>query len=402
MLEGKEIILGVTGSIAAYKAVEVLRELMKRGARVTCVMTASAQRFVAPLTFQTLSCQNVITDMFTLDYEAKIGHISTAERADLLLVAPATANIIGKFAHGIADDFLTNLFLATTVPVLIAPAMNTNMYEHPNVQANIKKLKGLGVRFVEPAYGELACGVEGRGRLAEVSDIVKAAEEVLAIRRDLEGRRVLVTAGPTQEPLDPVRFITNRSSGKMGYALAAAARDRGARVILVSGPTSLEPPSGVEFIPVITTEEMRRAVLERFEETDIVIKAAAVADYRPVKSAPSKIKKEEVTLKIELERNPDILAELGERKGRKVLVGFAAETEDLLKNAEEKLRKKNLDFIVANDVGKEGAGFSVETNLVKILDCKGNVEELPLLTKREVAEIVLDRVVAVLKERGPG
>ncbi len=401
MLEGKEIILGVTGSIAVYKAVEVLRELMKRGARVTCVMTASAQRFVAPMTFQTLSRQIVITDMFTLDYEARIGHISTAERADLLLVAPATANIIGKFAHGIADDFLTNLFLATTAPVLIAPAMNTSMYEHPNVQANIKKLKGLGVRFVEPAYGELACGIEGRGRLAEVSDIVKAGEDVLTIRRDLEGRTVLVTAGPTQEPIDPVRFITNRSSGKMGYALASAARDRGARVVLVSGPTSLEPPSDVEYIPVITTEEMRRAVLERFEGADIVIKAAAVADYRPARSAPSKIKKEEGTLKIELERNPDILAELGGKKGGKVLVGFAAETEDLLKNAEEKLRKKNLDLIVANDVSKEGAGFSADTNLVKILDREGNVEEFPLLSKREVAEIVLDRVVAILKQKGP-
>jgi len=400
MLEGKEIILGVAGSIAAYKAVEILRELIKRGARVTCVMTASARRFVAPLTFQTLSCQNVITDMFTLDYEAKIGHISTAERADLLLVAPATANIIGKFAHGIADDFLTNLFLATTAPVLIAPAMNTNMYEHPNVQANIKKLKGLGVRFVDPAYGELACGVEGKGRLAEVSDIVKAVEEILGMRHDLEGQTVLVTAGPTQEPLDPVRFITNRSSGKMGYALAVAARDRGARVVLVSGPTSLEPPPGVEYIPVVTTEEMRRAVLDRFEGTDIVIKAAAVADYRPTRSAPSKIKKEEGILKIELERNPDILAELGGRKGGKVLVGFAAETEDLLKNAEEKLRKKNLDLIVANDVSKEGAGFSVDTNLVKILDRKGNVEEFPLLSKREVAEIVLDRVVAILKQKG--
>ena len=400
MLSGKKIVLGVTGSIAAYKAVELLRELIKAGASVSVVMTESAQRFVAPLTFATLSRGEVMTDLFALDYEAKIRHVAAAEGADLLLVAPATANIIGKFARGLADDLLTNLFLACTRPILLAPAMDADMYRHPAVQENLSQLRGWGVRIVGPAEGELASGMWGPGRLAEIPEILEAVAEILRPINDLAAEVVLVTAGPTHEPLDPVRYLTNRSSGKMGYAIAQEAADRGARTILVSGPTGLTPPSGVETIRVETALQMRSAVLDHFPEATVVIKAAAVSDYRLAHTADLKVKKEGQSLSLELVPNPDILKEIGAQKGERILVGFAAETGDLLRQAERKLKEKNLDLIVANDVSKEGAGFSHDTNVVLILDQDGGVEELPLLPKRQVARRILDRVVLLRQRRG--
>ncbi len=390
-LDGKEIILGVTGSIAAYKAVEILRELTGRGAAVTVVMTESAQRFVSPLTFETLSRRPILTDLFALDYDKQIGHVATGGRADLLLIAPATANTIAKLAHGIADDFLTNLYLSCTCPVLLAPAMDREMYAHPTVQENLTRLKARGVHVLETEYGELASGLIGRGRLADLLTICGEVEGLLTHQEDLPGETVLVTAGPTQEPLDPVRFLSNRSSGRMGFAIAQAARDRGAHVLLVSGPTSLPTPPGVRRTDVTTAEEMLHAVLGQLDATTILIMAAAVADYRPSTYAPKKMKKQEV-LTVELLRNPDILAEAGQQKGSRILVGFAAETEDLVSNAREKLHKKHLDLIVANDIR---VGFGGETTRVTILDRQGQVEELPELSKREVAHQILDRVVAV-------
>ncbi|MEE8243328.1 MAG: bifunctional phosphopantothenoylcysteine decarboxylase/phosphopantothenate--cysteine ligase CoaBC [candidate division NC10 bacterium] len=390
-LDGKEIILGVTGSIAAYKAVEILRELTGRGAAVTVVMTQSAQRFVSPLTFETLSKRPILTDLFALDYDKQIGHVATGGRADLLLIAPATANTIAKLAHGIADDFLTNLYLSCTCPVLLAPAMDREMYAHPTVQENLTRLKARGVHVVETEYGELASGLIGRGRLADLLTICGEVEGLLTHQEDLQGETVLVTAGPTQEPLDPVRFLSNRSSGRMGFAIAQAARDRGAHVLLVSGPTSLPTPPGVRRTDVTTAEEMLHAVLGQLDATTILIMAAAVADYRPSTHAPKKMKKQEA-LTVELLRNPDILAEAGRQKGSRILVGFAAETEDLVSNAREKLHKKHLDLIVANDIR---VGFGGDTTRVTILDRQGQVEELPELSKREVAHQILDRVVAV-------
>ncbi len=390
-LEGKEILLGVTGSIAAYKAVEILRELTGRGANVTVVMTASAQRFVAPLTFETLSRRPVLTDLFTLDYDKHIGHVTAGERADLLLVAPVTANTIAKFAHGLADDFLSNLYLSSTCPVLLAPAMDRDMYAHGAVQENLEHLKSRGVHVLEPEYGELASGLIGQGRLADPSVVVRTVEELLGRRHDLAGETVLVTAGPTQESLDPVRYVSNRSSGKMGFAIAEAARDRGARVMLISGPTSLPTPHGITRTDVTSAEDMLEAVRERLDATTILIMAAAVADYRPSTSAPQKMKKQE-TLTVEFVRNPDILAEASRHKGSRVLVGFAAETENLVENAREKLQKKHLDLIVANDVR---VAFAGETTRITILDRQGRVEELPQLSKREAADRILDRVVAL-------
>ncbi len=390
-LDGKEIILGVTGSIAAYKAVEILRELTGRGAAVTVVMTESAQRFVSPLTFETLSRRPILTDLFALDYDKQIGHVATGGRADLYLIAPATANTIAKLAHGIADDFLTNLYLSCTCPVLLAPAMDREMYAHPTVQENLTRLKARGVHVLETEYGELASGLIGRGRLADLLTICGEVEGLLTHQEDLQGETVLVTAGPTQEPLDPVRFLSNRSSGRMGFAIAQAARDRGAHVLLVSGPTSLPTPPGVTRTDVTTAEEMLHAVLGQLDATTILIMAAAVADYRPSTHAPKKMKKQE-SLTIELLRNPDILAEAGRQKESRILVGFAAETEDLVSNAREKLQKKHLDLIVANDIR---VGFGGETTRVTILDRQGQVEELPELSKREVAHQILDRVVAV-------
>ena len=399
-LQGKEIVLGVTGSIAAYKAVELLRELVKAGASVKVVMTESAQRFVAPLTFATLSRQEVMTDLFTLDYDAKIRHIAATEGADLLLVAPATANVIGKFARGLADDLLTNLFLASTRPVLLAPAMDADMYRHPAVQENLERLRAWGVRIVGPAEGELASGMWGPGRLAEIPEILQAVTEILQPMNDLAGEVVLVTAGPTHEPIDPVRYLTNRSSGKMGYAIAQEAADRGAQTILVSGPTALTAPRGVEVIQVETALQMSAAVLGRLPKATVVIKAAAVSDYRLSRPSTSKLKKSETSHTLELVPNPDILKEIGAQKGARIVVGFAAETGDLLRQAERKLKEKNLDLIVANDVTWEGAGFSHDTNHVIMIDLYGEIEEVPLSPKRQVARRILDRVVHLRKKRG--
>jgi phosphopantothenoylcysteine decarboxylase/phosphopantothenate--cysteine ligase len=399
VLTGKRILLGVTGSIAAYKAVELLRELMKREAEVQVVMTEAATRFVAPLSFETLSRQPVLLDMFTLAYGSQIGHIAATARADLFVIAPATANTIAKLAHGLADDFLANIYLASRCPVLVAPAMDSDMYQHAAVQENLARLRGRGIHVVGPASGELASGLVGPGRLVEPAEIVEAIEKLLAPSGDLAGEVVLVTAGPTREPLDPVRYISNRSSGKMGYAVAEGAARRGARVILVSGPTALPPPREVQVVQVETAQEMYDAVLARLETVTVVIKAAAVADYRPKQVARQKIKKDERVPEVTLESTPDILAEVGKRKGRRILVGFAAETHDLVANARKKLQRKNLDLMVANDVSQPGAGFDADTNVVKILDAKGGVEELPLLPKPAVADRILDRVVQLVGKR---
>jgi len=401
-LQGKEIVLGVTGSIAAYKAVELLRELVKAGASVKVVLTQSAQRFVTPLTFATLSRQEVMTDLFTLDYDAKIRHIAATEGADLLLVAPATANTIGKFARGLADDLLTNLFLASTRPVLLAPAMDADMYRHPAVQENLERLRAWGVRIVGPAEGELASGMWGPGRLAEIPEIMQAATEILQPTNDLAGEVVLVTAGPTHEPIDPVRYLTNRSSGKMGYAIAQEASDRGAQTILVSGPTALTAPRGVEVIQVETALQMRAVMLDHLPKATVVIKAAAVSDYRLSRPSTSKVKKSEKSQTLELVPNPDILKEIGAQKEARIVVGFAAETGDLLRRAGRKLKEKNLDLIVANDVTWEGAGFSHDTNHVIMIDLYGEIEEVPLSPKRQVARRILDRVVHLRKKRGSG
>ncbi len=395
-LNGKRILLGVTGSIAAYKAVELLRLLTKAGAEVQVVMTEAAAKFVAPLTFETLSRQAVLLDMWSLEYSHRIGHIEATQRADLLVVAPATARTIARLALGLGDDFLSCIYLASRCPVLVAPAMDCDMLEHQAVQENLARLRDRGVHIVEPGTGPLASGMVGRGRLAELSEILDRVELILAPRRDLTEQVVLVTAGPTREPLDPVRFLSNRSSGKMGYAMAEAAAARGARVILVSGPTALSAPPGIDVIHVETAEEMYRAVLAKLELARVVIKAAAVADYRPTHKAASKIKKGQTVSEIALEPTPDILAELGKRKGKRILVGFAAETDNLLANARAKLQRKNLDLVVANDVGQAGAGFDQDTNVVTIVDAMGGVEELPLLSKRDVADRILDRVTAML------
>ncbi|RII26735.1 MAG: bifunctional phosphopantothenoylcysteine decarboxylase/phosphopantothenate--cysteine ligase CoaBC [Geobacter sp.] len=399
MLKDKVVILGITGGIAAYKAVELLRLLTKAGATVHVVMTKSATEFVTPLTFQTLSMNPVHTELFNLISEQEIGHISLADRADLFIIAPATANVIGKLANGIADDMLTTTVMATKAPVLIAPAMNVNMYQNPIYRENEERLRTHGYLFVEPVRGMLACGWEGEGKLQDPAAILEAVMAVLT-PHDLGGERVLVTAGPTREELDPVRFISNYSSGKMGYAIARAASRRGAQVTLVTGPTCLDAPWGVGIVPICSALEMREAVLERYASSSIVIKAAAVADYRPARRAVDKVKKSDHPETVELVRNPDILAELGANKGGQFLVGFAAETESLLENAAKKLNEKNLDLIVANDVGQTGAGFNVDTNIVRLLYRDGRVEELPLMEKDDVANVILDRVMEGKKVKG--
>lgn len=401
MLREKVVVLGVTGGIAVYKAVELLRLLTKAGATVHVVMTRGAAEFVTPLTFQTLSGNPVHLELFNLVSEQEIGHISLAERADLFLVAPATANFIGKVANGIADDLLTTAVMATRAPVLIAPAMNVNMYRNPIYQENEARLKRHGYLIVPPASGMLACGYEGEGKLPEPELIFEEAVAALTPKR-LAGQRVVVTAGPTREEIDPVRFISNHSSGKMGYAIARQARLRGAEVTLVTGPTALITPYGVNVLQVESAEQMRAAVLGQLDATDIVIKAAAVADYRPRLRAESKVKKGADQLAIELEKNPDILCEVGARKGDRVVVGFAAETDDLVANATGKLNRKNLDLIVANDVSQEGAGFNIDTNIAKLLFRDGRVEDVPLMGKEELAGIILDRVEQLVKEKGRG
>jgi phosphopantothenoylcysteine decarboxylase/phosphopantothenate--cysteine ligase len=386
--------LGVSGGIGAYKAVEVARLLQKRGHDVRAVMTRTATRFVGPLTFEAITRHPVITSQFKPGMNADIEHIALASSLDVLLVAPATANIIGKFANGIADDFLSALYLAVKAPVLLAPAMNTNMWEHDAVRGNVARLDARGVRFVDPGAGYLACGWVGKGRLAEPEDIVAAVEAIVAPKTTLAGRRVLVTAGPTFEDLDPVRFIGNRSSGRMGFAVAAEARARGAEVTLVAGPTPVEPPSGVEVVRVRSAAEMHDAVVARADRADVVVMAAAVADYTPAIGAESHKIEKAGGLTVTLTQTVDILAELGRRRGGAafpVLVGFAAQTGDPVPGATRKLSAKQVDFVVANDVTKPGAGFDVSTNQVTIVSADG-AEALPMLSKAEVARHVLDRV----------
>jgi len=390
--------LGVSGGIGAYKAVEVARLLQKRGHRVQAVMTRTARRFVGPVTFEAITRERVITSQFAPGMNADIEHIALASSLDLLLIAPATANILGKFANGIADDFLSALYLATTAPVLIAPAMNTNMWNHPAVAANVAALEGRGVRFVDPGDGYLACGWVGKGRLAEPEAIVLAAERILRPRTSLAGRRVLVTAGPTYEDIDPVRFIGNRSSGRMGFALAREAADRGADVVLVAGPTALEPPQVSEVARVRSAKEMHQAVMARASDADIVIMAAAVADYTPSGGAAAGKIEKSGPLAVSLVRTPDILAELGAARAgatRPILVGFAAQTGDPVAAAERKLTAKHVDLIVANDISAPGAGFDVETNEVALVTRDG-VQRLPRMAKTDAASAILDHVERLL------
>jgi phosphopantothenoylcysteine decarboxylase/phosphopantothenate--cysteine ligase len=385
----KSVVLGVTGGIACYKAAELVRLLVQEGFTVRVIMTRAATEFVTPLTFQTLSGHPVATELFSLTEESEIGHINLADQADVLVIAPATANIIGKIAAGIADDLLTTVVHATKARVMLAPSMNVHMYENPIFQQNVKKLKEFGYCFMEPTEGYLACGYEGRGRLPEPHDIVEEIHHTLS-KKDLVGEKILITAGPNQEPIDPIRYISNRSSGKMGYALAQAAVRRGAEVTLVSGPTALSPPARARLISVKTVAEMRVAVLDEFPRATAVIMAAAVADYSPVHYAERKIKRGNDSMQISLKPNPDILRELGIMKKQQVLIGFAAETDDLIDNASKKLREKNLDLIVANDVTQEGSGFDVDTNTVTILDRRGEVHPLRQMSKQEVADRIYD------------
>jgi phosphopantothenoylcysteine decarboxylase / phosphopantothenate---cysteine ligase len=399
MLKGKEIVLGVTGGIAAYKAAELLRLFVKEGAHVHAVMTQNAQKFITPLTFQTLSGNPVVTDPFTLVGEKEIGHIALADLAELIVIVPATANIIGKIANGIADDFLSTMVMATKAPVLFAPSMNVNMWENQALQKNIQTLLERGYHFVEPGEGELACHWYGKGRLAELSEVMEKVEDLFSVK-DLQGEKILVTAGPTQEPLDPVRFITNPSSGKMGYALAKVARRRGAEVILVTGPTSIPIPRGdIKVVSVKTAAEMRRAVLGHLEGCSVVIKAAAVSDFRPKAVSLQKMKKAEASTTLALEKTDDILSEIGKKKRGRILLGFAAETENVVANARKKLKEKNLDLMVVNDVTKPGAGFGQDTNQVKILFRSGEVKDLPLMSKEEVSQAILDEVGKLLKQK---
>lgn len=390
----KTIVLGVSGGIACYKAVELVRLLTKAGHRVQVIMTHGAMEFVTPLTFQTLSGNPVASETFNLTQESEIGHINLADCADLFVIAPATANIVGKIANGIADDLLSTVVMATQAPVLIAPAMNIHMFENPIVQENLRKLSRVGYHILQPAEGFLACGYEGKGRLPDPEKIADEVERLLR-NKDLSGERFLITAGPSREPLDPVRYLSNRSSGKMGYALARAAARRGAEVVLVSGPTALESPSGVRTVHVTTAAEMHAAVTSEFGTATAVVMAAAVADYRPVATADQKIKRGKGAIELRLEPTPDIVKELGLNKDGKVLIGFAAETQDLTANAAKKLRDKNLDMIVANNVAEAGSGFDGDTNIATILDRTGASQSLPLMSKDQLADRIYDHFLAL-------
>lgn len=390
-LKDRRIILGVTGSIAIHKSIDLASQLVKHCASVHVVMTENATRLVQPLQFQVISRNPVLLDLFNAGSDWKPTHVDLADRADLLAIVPATANAIGKMANGIADDVLSTVAISVHCPVLIAPAMEEHMYQNPFVQANIHKLRQHGVEFVEPVSGDLASGREGIGRLNAIEVILERIIQVLSATKDLANKKIVVTAGPTREFLDPVRFISNRSSGKMGFAVAEAAYRRGADVILISGPTAAQPPSGIDCHCVESALETRQAILEVFDQADIVIMTAAVADYRAETISPDKIKKKTDRLTIELVKNPDIAQELGKRKAHQILVGFAAETSDLLNHARQKLVDKNLDLIVANDILAKGAGFEGDTNVVTLLNRDGTQEQLPLLSKREIADIILDR-----------
>ncbi len=398
MLAGKIITVGITGGIAVFKAAQMVSSLKACGAEVNVIMTRSAQEFVKPLTFQVLSGNSVRTDLFD-EMSGAVQHIELATRPELVVIAPATANILGKAANGIADDLLSTVIMAASCPVLFCPAMNVNMYNNPVVQRNISSLRELGYEFVEPGTGRLACGVEGQGRLADLDRIMEKIESLLCYNKDMDGLTVMVTAGPTVEPIDPVRYITNRSTGKMGYAVAKAAANRGAKTLLISGPTALKPPGGIEFISVESALQMYEAVMEHYPAVDVVVKTAAVADYRPRDVSSQKIKKHGGPLSLELVRNHDILAELGKRKSRQVLVGFAAETEDLDKNSLLKVESKNLDFLVANDITEAGAGFGSDTNIVKFVYPGGVVKQMPLMDKTVLAHRILDEALSVSKKR---
>ena len=400
MLKNKTVVIGVSGGIAAYKACDVVSRLKKLNANVHVIMTKSATEFVTPLTFQSLSQNYVVSDMFEEPKTWDVEHISLAKKADVFLIAPATANVIGKVANGICDDMLTTTVMATTGKVLIAPAMNTNMYKNPILQRNINILKELGYNFVNPESGRLACGDMGEGKLASPEIIVNAVIDLLNNReKDLQGKKIMITAGPTVESIDPVRYLTNRSTGKMGYAIAKMAADRGADVTLVSGPTNITPPANLKkLIKIQSAEEMYNAIINNFDENQVIIKSAAVADYKPKTYSNKKIKKSNDDLVIELDRNKDIAYELGKIKKDKILVGFAAETNDLIENAKGKVNKKNLDFIVANDLTEEGAGFGTDTNIVKIIDKEGNISKYPQMKKDEVANVILDKVKSLLEK----
>jgi len=397
MLKNKNIVVGVCGGIAVYKVADLVSRLKKQNANVDVIMTENATKFVSPLTFQTLASNPVYVDMFAEPKHYDVEHISLAKKGDVFIIAPATANVIGKVANGIADDLLTTTIMATKSKVIFAPAMNTNMYLNPIVQKNIAYLKELGYEFIDPGTGLLACKDYGPGRMAEPEEIVEYIIESF-ITKDLAGKKIVVTAGPTIEPLDPVRYMTNHSSGKMGYSIAKAAKSRGADVVLITGPTSIKPPKGVKVIRVNTTLEMFNAVEKEYDSCEVLIKAAAPLDYRPEKVSDVKIKKdgENEQLNIKYVRNPDILQHFGSIKGNRILVGFAAETNNIVDYAKEKLKKKNLDFIVANNVMEEGAGFKEDTNVVTIIDKDENIEKYPVLDKYKVANIILDKVKYLL------
>lgn len=392
MLKGKHIVIGVTGGIAVYKVVDVVSRLKKLGADITVIMTKHATEFVTPLTFRSLSLNYVVVDMFEEPKTWNVEHISIAQRADLFLMAPATANVIGKMSAGIADDMVTTVVMATKAPVMIAPAMNTGMYTNPVVQRNIEDLKSLGYHFIEPDSGRLACGDIGVGKLASPERIVDEMVQFMT-EGDLKGKKVLITAGPTQEAIDPVRYITNHSSGKMGYAIAEAALSRGADVTLVSGPVNLEPVRGAKMVCVVTAKDMYDAVMNHMDDMDIIIKSAAVADYKPANTSDQKLKKTDDDLSIPLERTKDIAYEIGKKKKNQIVVGFAAESENLIENAKKKIQKKHFDFIVCNDIKQAGAGFKSDTNIVSIIDKEGRVKDYEQLPKRVIADIILDKVM---------
>ena len=399
-LEGKQVALAVSGGIAVYKAVELLRLLVKEGARVVVVMTENAKRFVTPLTFEALSGNPVYHEIFGSQSSASMEHIRAAENADLMIIAPATANSIGKIAQGLADDPLSTLYAAFAGPVLVAPAMNDKMWDNPAVQENIRTLKRRGVGLIEPEAGELACGTVGLGRLAEPPVLLEAVRKYLLRQSDLKGLNILVTAGPTREPIDPVRFITNRSSGKMGYAIARQARNRGAEVTLISGPTHLEPPFGVTLLNCQRAGEMAQLVLDHLPRCDVLVMTAAVGDFAPDTVQKEKIKKKgQARLLLNLHPTQDILEEVAKKKTGQLIVGFAAESENLLQSATEKLQRKQLDWIVANDISAPGIGFQSDSNQVTLIDRNLNVESLPLLTKMEIADLLLDRILGTLNER---
>jgi len=392
MFTDKKIVVGVSGGIAAYKACEIVSWLRNNHAQVQVLMTANSCNFVSPMTFTALAGNPALTDLFDSHSPLPIAHIAAVQDADLMLIVPATANIIAKAAAGLADDLLSSALLAASCPVLLAPAMNVNMFRHPATTANLAKLKGWGYKIIEPGIGRLACGTEGKGRLADLPVIQNAVCDILLKHKDFIGRRLLVTAGPTREAIDPVRFISNRSSGKMGYAIAKAAAERGAEVCLISGPVALTPPLGVRVIMIQSAEEMYCAVLKEFNDAEIIIKAAAVADYRPGKFYSQKIKKQGKNIELELVPNTDILLQLGKQKEGRILVGFAAESEDITGYAQKKLAAKNLDMIVANDITRNDAGFDANTNAVTLITPDGCQKELPLLAKDEVANLILDKI----------